>query len=240
MQVLTAGSLRVRAVGGTDGNAGGDGPAIILSHGFGAPGDDLVSLARVVDAGRGVRWFFPEAPHALDVGMGQQGRAWWHIDMMRFQREMMAGRRANIVDETPDGLVEARAALDGCIDALVAEHRLDPARTILGGFSQGAMLSTELVLFREKTSFAGLAVLSGSLLSSSRWSPAIAERGASLHVMQSHGEADPILAFEGAMALRNLLVAAGADVDFVKFRGQHEIPSVTLEHLAAFARARLA
>ena len=67
MSAQTIGPLRVTALGR------GEGPAVLLCHGFGAPGDDLAALARVVDAGPGVRWFFPEAPLALDWG----GRAWW-------------------------------------------------------------------------------------------------------------------------------------------------------------------
>src|SRR5947209_15886119 len=39
--------LRVRWAGGDDREGGGDGPLVILMHGFGAPGDDLVPLWRV-------------------------------------------------------------------------------------------------------------------------------------------------------------------------------------------------
>jgi hypothetical protein len=44
-----AGPLQVVSVGGTDRQGGGDGPAILLCHGFGAPAEDLVPLARVID-----------------------------------------------------------------------------------------------------------------------------------------------------------------------------------------------
>jgi phospholipase/carboxylesterase len=42
------GGLKVRLVGGSDGRGGGDGPVVLLLHGFGAPGDDLVPLADVI------------------------------------------------------------------------------------------------------------------------------------------------------------------------------------------------
>ena len=75
---MKIGPLSVRELGR------GDGPAILLCHGYGAPGDDLVPLGRVIDAGSGVRWFFPEAPLEVDLGFGRP-RAWWPIDMMRMQ-----------------------------------------------------------------------------------------------------------------------------------------------------------
>ena len=238
MKLLQLGGLRVRALGGDDRDGGGDGPAVLLCHGFGAPGDDLVGLARVMDAGPGVRWFFPEAPISLDVGMGMTGRAWWPIDMVRMQMAIARGESRSLAEETPDGLAPAADLLLGCIDALVAEHRVDPARLVIGGFSQGAMLTTEVALYDGRT-FAGLAVLSGTLLSRDRWEIAARTRAPSLHVVQSHGRQDPILGFAGAEALRDLLIGAGADLQFVPFAGQHAIPPPAMDALAAFCRKRL-
>jgi phospholipase/carboxylesterase len=48
MRVLTVGGLKVRLAGGMDGSGSGKGPAVILVHGYGAPGDDLVVLAEVL------------------------------------------------------------------------------------------------------------------------------------------------------------------------------------------------
>src|SRR5687767_14102037 len=118
MKTLTLGALRVAAFGGTDREGGGDGPAILLCHGYGAPGDDLVPLARVTDVGREVRWFFPAAPLELDVGFGMTGRAWWEIDILRIQEQMMRGDRREVMNETPEGLSAARAALETCIALL--------------------------------------------------------------------------------------------------------------------------
>ena len=44
MKDTQLGGLRCRMTGGTDGSGGGNGPLLILLHGFGAPGDDLVAL----------------------------------------------------------------------------------------------------------------------------------------------------------------------------------------------------
>ena len=55
----------------------------------------------------------------------------------------------------------------------------------------------------------------------------------------THGRIDPLLPFEGAEALRDLLVANGADVDWLPHGGRHEIPEPVLARLGAFAKKRL-
>ena len=54
--------LQVRIAGGNDRDGGGSGPVVVLMHGYGAPGDDLVALQRVLTVPRDVRFVFPEAP----------------------------------------------------------------------------------------------------------------------------------------------------------------------------------
>jgi phospholipase/carboxylesterase len=228
MPQQTIGPLRVTTFGS------GDGPAILLCHGFGAPGDDLVALARVIDAGSGVRWFFPEAPLALAWG----GRAWWEIDLERLQEAARRGQRRVLAGETPDGLAAARTALEATIAELERSFGVRRDALVIGGFSQGAMLTTEVALHAERP-FAGLVVLSGNLLSEDRWTEAARRAGPSLHALLTHGRSDPLLPFEGAEALRDLLVAGGADVEWVAHRGQHEIPPAALDALGAFARKRL-
>lgn len=239
MTLSTIGSLRVRSFGGSDRRGGGDGPAILLCHGFGAPGDDLCSLARVVPVGSAVRWFFPEAPLAIDFGLGMQGRVWWPIDMMRLQEALMRGDPRVLRAETPAGLAEARSALEECIDALSRDHGVARERLVIGGFSQGGMLATEIALHASRP-FAGLAVMSGTLLCEDRWREAAAASGPKLHALMSHGKADPLLPFDGALALKELLEAAGASVAWVPHNGQHEIPMIVLQRLGAFAEERFA
>ena len=69
------GGLRARMTGGTDGKGGGQGPLVLLLHGFGAPGDDLVPLADVLNVPAGTRFVFPEGPLSLSFGPGD-ARAW--------------------------------------------------------------------------------------------------------------------------------------------------------------------
>ncbi|MFO0613681.1 MAG: hypothetical protein U0414_13890 [Polyangiaceae bacterium] len=239
MKKLKAGDLGVVAVGGADRDGGGDGPAIVLCHGFGASGDDLVSLARVVDVGRNVRWFFPEAPLDLSTMFGGAARAWWEIDMERMMAAQQRGAVQELAKETPPRLGKARGELLSMLDALEASHGLRRDKTIIGGFSQGAMLATEVALHAFDRPFAGLAVLSGTVLSEERWIEAAARSGPKIHALVTHGRRDPILPFVGAEALRDLLSKAGATVDFVPHGGQHEIPESALDGLVRLAKARV-
>ena len=68
MRVHTYGGLEVHIAGGPDREGGGNGPVVILLHGFGAPGDDLVSLWRMLRVPDAVRFVFPVAPLKLDDG----------------------------------------------------------------------------------------------------------------------------------------------------------------------------
>ena len=57
--------LQTVITGGTDGVGGGDGPVVVLLHGFGAPGAALVPLAGALPVPDGTRFVFPAAPLSL-------------------------------------------------------------------------------------------------------------------------------------------------------------------------------
>lgn len=234
MAGVTLGGLEARIVGGSDGRGGGDGPVVVLLHGFGAPGDDLVSLGPALGLGKEVRFVFPCAPLRLD-GVGMYGsRAWWMIDLERFQLAIMTGKARDLTKEVPDGLAAARAAVLALLDDVEAKLRVAPERITLGGFSQGAMLSLDVALRCDRP-FAGLALLSGTFLCEHEWRPLMAARRG-LRVFQSHGVIDPLLPFDLAEQLRDALVASGLELDWVSFRGGHELPPAVLSRLQQFLR----
>jgi phospholipase/carboxylesterase len=208
----------------------------ILSHGFGAPGDDLVplydELVALKPRLKRCRFIFPEAP--LELGPGS--RAWWMIDMettMRLQSSDSAALREFRKVEPP-GMAKARAMMLKLVDEVSVQTG---APIVLGGFSQGGMIATDVALRMEQRP-AGLAILSGTLLIEDVWR-AKAKARAGLKVLQAHGREDPLLAFMTAEWLRDLLIEAGLDVDFVPFRGGHTIPMNVLEKLASFFDALL-
>ncbi len=235
MKNVTFGGLGAVLTGGTDREGGGDGPLVVLLHGFGAPGDDLVALHRVIDAPRGTRFLFPVAPLALPPQYGS-GRAWWHIDMAALDLAIREGRARDLSRDVPEGMPEARAK----VIALLAEAKaaLAPSVVVLGGFSQGAMLSCDVAL-QSDVALGGLALLSGTLLAEADWTARLPSRRG-LPVLQSHGRQDPILPFEAAERLRDLMKAAGLDVTWVPFTGGHGIPPAALEALGSLLARALA
>ncbi len=208
----------------------GPGPLIVLLHGFGAPGDDLVSLARAIRAPKGTRFAFPAAPISLSMMPGMDSRAWWNIDMMRLQLAMERGELRDLTRGEPDGLTEARAAMDAVLSEL--RTKLSPTKLVLGGFSQGSMLAVDVAL-RTEQKVDALVVLSGTLVAEEVWVPRMKVL-AGLPIFQSHGVRDPILPYALAERLRDELAGAGAAVTFASFRGGHEIPMPVLDALGTF------
>ncbi len=226
-------TLRVHCAGGSDRNGGGTGPAIVLLHGYGAPGDDLVPLWRQLQVPSEARFFFPEAPLTLDLGLPMhQGRAWWPIDMVALQMALAQGRLDVLEQVRPPGLDEAREHLAKFLTALSERFQIPEGRLILGGFSQGAMLACDYAL-RSEQPLGALVLLSSTLICRDDWS-ALAVRRAGLKIFQTHGRSDPILPFAQAERLRALLEGGGADVAFYPFNGGHGIPPGALDALGAF------
>ena len=225
------GGLDVRITGGTDGLGGGSGPVVILLHGFGAPGDDLVSLADVLHMPASTRFVFPEGPLSLSFGP-RDARAWWLIDMARIAADQAAGRIRDLSNEIPKGLAPAREAMLAFLKEVEQKFGADPRKTILGGFSQGAMLSCDVML-RTTQPYAGLIQLSGTLLAIQEWSLLLQKRKG-LPVFQSHGVQDELLPYVGAERLRDTLIYAGLSVEWHSFRGGHEIPRAVLRRLGPF------
>ena len=231
MYLTQLGGLNVRLTGGSDRKGGGNGPLVLLLHGFGAPGDDLVALADVLHVPAGTRFVFPEGPLSLSFGP-RDARAWWIIDMARIAADQAAGRVRDLSQDIPKGLAPARATMLTFLKEVEQKFGADPRKTILGGFSQGAMLSCDVML-RTTQPYAGLIQLSGTLLAAQEWAPLLQNRKG-LPVFQSHGMQDELLPYVGAERLRDTLTHAGLSVEWYSFRGGHEIPRAVLQRLGTF------
>ncbi len=206
---------------------------VVLLHGFGAPGDDLVALAQFMDVP--ARFVFPEAPLELG-GLYGDSRAWWLLDLAKLEADLRTGATRDRRDEVPEGLASARDQLSRFLDQLKARYAVDDAQLVLGGFSQGAMLSLDVALHRD-TPPSALILMSGTLIAETEWAPRLGKL-AGIPILQSHGRADQLLPFSIAEILRDKLRGAGATVEFVQFVGGHEIPPIVLDHATALVRGR--
>jgi phospholipase/carboxylesterase len=236
MRLAKLGQLDTRITGGTDGDGGGDGPIVVLLHGFGAPGDDLVPLWRAIAAPRGTRFVFPQGP--VDLGpRAMGGRAWWHIDLEERMRRQALGEKRDLA-EIPEGLAGARALVDEMLVDVERTLRPSPGKLVLGGFSQGAMLSLDVALHSSRA-LAGLVLLSGTHIAANEWAARYeARRG--LPVFMSHGQNDEILPFGVAEGLRDELGRRGLPVDWIAFRGGHGIAPQVVDGVGKFLQRVLA
>jgi phospholipase/carboxylesterase len=240
MRETTIAGLRTRITGGTDGEGNGDGPVVALLHGFGAPGDDLVGLARALQLPSGARLVFPEGPVALPpMGMPfGQPRAWWMIDVEALQRALAQGRSREMAQDEPEGLPEARQQLISWLDGLEQELGVGSDRIVLGGFSQGAMLALDVALHTDRP-FPGMVLMSTTLLAERAWAPRMASCSG-MPALQSHGEMDDLLPISMAEVLRDQLREAGWEIEWVPFRGGHEVNPDVLSRLNRFLNGVLA
>lgn len=215
----------------------------VFCHGFGAGGDDLVGLAGELlqYAPRDTGWMlvFPAAPLSLDEQGMPGGRAWWLLSIQRLISALEDGRYEQVREEEPPGIDEARELLVETIHQAMQLCQLDTSRLLLGGFSQGAMLTVDAALRGLEQPPAKLCLYSGALICERQWKPQVSKLKQT-EILQSHGQADMILPLQTGLWLRDLMQEAGCSVDFVQFNGPHTIPAEAIERtgkmLAEFSR----
>jgi len=199
------------------------GTAVVLLHGWGAPGDDLVGLAHQLEH-PGARFFVPAAPLPEMGG----GRAWWHLDPYtapEHAEDDQAPARAPHAD-----VKAARVAVQSVLRTV--RQRYAPDRLCLAGFSQGAMLSLDVALDAAPP-VDRVAALSGLLLVDSL-AGLRAARAPRPTVFIAHGRNDGRLPFAGGERARELQQRHGYQVAFHPFDGGHEIPPEIVSALGAF------
>jgi phospholipase/carboxylesterase len=224
--------LTVRLVGGEDRQGGGEGPLVVLMHGFGASGTDLVGLWRVLDVPSSTRFAFPEAPHEVPGMPG--ARAWWMIDFARAEQAMADGPKS-YANEIPPGMEEATDQVAQMLGAMQGALDVPNERLVVGGFSQGSMAACNTVFTRDVAP-AGLVVLSGTPVHLDAWKAGMLSRP-KLPVFQSHGTDDPLLSFQAAEQLHTTMRDAGLAAEWLPFRGGHELPMPVLMGLGQFLTA---
>jgi phospholipase/carboxylesterase len=195
---------------------------VILLHGLGADGSDLIGLApflsRILpDA----ELLAPDAPFPCD--MAPYGRQWFSLQD-RSPAAMLAGLRA------------AAPILDGFIDAALAERGLAERDLALLGFSQGTMMALGVGLARARP-VAGILGFSGALIGAERLAAELRSRPP---VMLIHGEADPVVPFQALALARAALEGAGIPVETIARPGlEHGIDEEGMKAGARFLKSVL-
>lgn len=205
---------------------------VILCHGFGASFDDLLDLApyllqKTPGLSESCRFYFPNAPGDLSSQGMPEGRAWWPINMAQLAAINQSRNFDELTTVQPPGLLEASEQLAKAVREIQTASDVDDTQTILGGFSQGAMACTDVVL-RHGLNPALLVLFSGTLLCRDEWSHFAASHPG-CPVFQSHGNQDMVLPYPPSVSLSELLQASGFEVEFHSFAGPHTVPVEVLD-----------
>ena len=190
---------------------------VILLHGLGADGNDLIGLASywarlLPDA----EFLSPNAPFPCD--MAPYGFQWFSAqDQTREAR--LAGVRA------------AAPILDAFIDEALAARGLGADRLVLVGFSQGTMMSL-FVGLRRDTPVAGIIGFSGRLIAPELLPNELRSRP---RVLLVHGTEDPLVPYRELAGARQALETAGVPVETLTCPGiGHSIDEAGLRRGGAF------
>lgn len=194
---------------------------VILFHGYGANMHDLFPLIELWQKPN-TDFYFPNGIIPLEMG-AYGGRAWFPIDMHKLQLYMMRGEHRNMDNDVPENAEKTLDQLTDLVKTISEKYE----KVIIGGFSQGAMCSSHLMMRLEKLT--GVILLSGNMVNQ----VGLNKKG-TIPFYQSHGRQDPILSYEGAQRLTKKLNDLGYPGSLDSFDGGHEIPMQVVHNVSKF------
>jgi phospholipase/carboxylesterase len=194
---------------------------LVLHHGRGTSERDLIGLADLLDPERRLRVVTPRAPLQLP---GSPGYHWYLVPRVGYP--------------DPKTFEAARTALAELHDRLREESGIGPERTVLGGFSMGAVMSYAMGLSAERPAPAGILAFSGFVPTVEGWVPSFDDRTGT-RVFVSHGRNDPVIGIEFAHRARELVEAGGLDLTYRESELGHQIDPAHLREAATWLGATL-
>lgn len=213
-----------------DGTADG---LLVLHHGRGSDERDLLGLADVLDPDRRLHVVTPGGPLRVP---GWPGRHWYVVPQVGFP--------------DPATFATSFRALAAFHDALWARTGIAPARTILGGFSMGSVMSHALGLaptaafevpvddrverLPGRPVVAGILGLSGFVPTVAGWTAELAPRAGRTRVLNAHGRQDPVIGYPFAEQARALVADGGLALTALDFDGGHQIAPQHVPAIAAW------
>jgi phospholipase/carboxylesterase len=201
---------------------------VVLLHGWGADGNDLIGLApALAPVLPEAEFLSPDGPFECDAGFGRQ---WFSLGDRSPRGDMaepvMAARLAAVAP-----------MIDAFIDEALAARGLGGEKLALVGFSQGTMAALYVGLRRARGP-AGILGYSGHLVAGRGLGRDAASRP---EILLVHGEDDEILPVQATRAAEQTLRAEGYTVSAVYRPGLgHGIDEDGLRRGAAFLKRVLA
>jgi len=188
---------------------------LVLIHGRGASEHDLYPLLDLLDPERRLLGVTPRGPLSLPPG----GAHWYVVHEIGYP--------------DPSTFLPTYAALSEWLDGL----GFAPERTVIGGFSQGAVMTYALSLGSGRPRPAASIALSGFM-------PTVPGFGLDLEqplqpVAIGHGTLDPVISVDWGRRAKETLEAAGADVLYREYPLPHAVDPRFLDELAPWIASRL-
>ncbi len=189
---------------------------LVLHHGRGTDERDLLGLADLLDPERRLRVATPRAPLQLP---GSPGYHWYLVPRVGYPDR--------------ESFEAARSALAELHDGLWEETGIGPERTVLGGFSMGAVMSYAMGLGADRPAVAGILAFSGFVPTVEGWEPSLADRTGT-RAFLSHGRRDPVIGIEFAERARDLLNEGGLELTYRESDLGHQIDPAHLRDASAW------
>ena len=186
--------------------------ALVLFHGRGADEHDLHPLLDMLDPERRLLGVTARAPLSLPPG----GAHWYAVQRVGFP--------------DPPTFHQTYPLAGEWLDDLLAEHDVPASGAVLGGFSQGAVMSYALGLGQGRPRPAGIVALSGFIPTVGGFTVDL-EQARGLPVAIGHGSQDPVIAVDFGREARERLTAAGALVTWRESPMAHRLDPHFLEEL---------
>ena len=209
--------MRLRAVARPpEGEADG---LLVLLHGRGADEHDLLPLADLLDPERRLLVVTPRGPLSLPPG----GAHWYVL--------------AELGYPPAETFLPAYERASAWLDGLHEQTGIAPDRTVVGGFSQGGVMSYALALGQGRPRPAGLVALSSFMPTVPGFDLDL--EGELPPVAIGHGTYDPVIGVEWGRRAKQTLEAAGADVTYRESPLPHAIDPTFAEELGPWIRRSL-
>lgn len=187
---------------------------VVLLHGYGADGKDLIGLGQQWQSALPDAAFV--APHAPEPNAQSMGRQWFPLT-------------TRDPEERWKGVNKAAPALDAFLDAELARHGLDDSKLALVGFSQGTMMALHVGLRRARRP-AGIVGFSGVLVGGERLAPKHQPP-----ILLTHGSDDEVIPAEALFVAAEELAAVGIASQWHLSVGVgHGIDAAAMTHAALF------
>jgi phospholipase/carboxylesterase len=190
-------------------------PTLVLLHGYGSNKEDLFGLQPYF---KGINLVCFQAP----INMGTGGYAWYPIDW---------NNGAKIINS--EEVASAQSLVLDAVNEWTSSNQIS-GRLVLGGFSQGAILS--IAVYAGGFRADGYVFLSGYALP--EWQHLLSSFKSQIPVFQSHGTEDPVIPFDWAQATSKLF-ATNPNYNFYDYAMGHNLNMPCIEKLQEFLRNTL-